>query len=107
MLIVSKRGTQHAVESGRRLGRHATANRLTHRLVSGLESHSVRKRSSSTVAGGCVQTVRWMAPVCSAPAATAASLADAASASVKVRSGARKRSAKASDFLPSPTCGPV
>ena len=52
-------------------------------------------------------TVRWMAPVCSAAAATAPSRADAASASVKVRSGARNRSAKASDFFPSPTCGPV
>ena len=51
--------------------------------------------------------VRWMAPVCPAAAATAASRADAASASVNVRSGARKRSAKASDFFPSPTCGPV
>ena len=39
--------------------------------------------------------------------ATAASRAAAVSSSVSVRSGARKRSAKASDFLPSPTCSPV
>ena len=39
--------------------------------------------------------------------AHAASRAAAASPSLRVRSGARKRSAKASDFLPSPTCAPV
>ena len=44
--------------------------------------------------------VRWTAPVRSAASATAASRAAADSASVRVRSGARKRSAKASDFFP-------
>src|SRR5918997_2375102 len=42
-------------------------------------------------------SVRWTAPVCSAAAATAASRAAAVSASVRVRSGARNRSAYASE----------
>ena len=42
-----------------------------------------------------------------AASATAASRAALASSSVRVRSGARKRSASASDLRPSPTCGPA
>ena len=48
---------------------------------------------------------RWTAPCRSAASATAASRAAPVSASVSVRSGARKRSANASDRLPSPICG--
>ena len=50
---------------------------------------------------------RWTAPVRSAATRTAASRAAEDSPSLRVRSGARKRSAKASDFFPSPTCSPV
>ena len=50
---------------------------------------------------------RWTAPHRSAARATAASRAAPVSASVRVRSGARKRSAKASDLRPSPTWAPV
>ncbi len=50
---------------------------------------------------------RWTAPWRSAARVTAASRAAPVSASVNVRSGARKRSANASDFLPSPTWAPV
>ena len=49
----------------------------------------------------CWAPCRWTA------SSTAASRAAAVSFSVRVRSGARKRSAKASDLRPSPTCGPV
>ena len=51
--------------------------------------------------------LRCTAPHRAAARATAASRAAPASPSVSVRSGARNRSAKASDFLPSPTWLPV
>ena len=94
---------KYAVESGvdlRTDARPATVDFHTARWMAPV-FHTVRWMAP------VLHTVRWMAPVCSAAAATAPSRADAASASVKVRSGARNRSAKASDFFPSPTCGPV
>src|SRR5699024_11706037 len=54
-----------------------------------------------------VDQPRRTAPVRSAATATAASLAAPASSAVKVRSLARKRSAKATDLRPLPTCSPV
>src|SRR5699024_2053304 len=54
-----------------------------------------------------VDQPRRTAPVRSAATATAASLAAPASSAVKVRSLARKRSAKATDLCPLPTCSPV
>jgi uncharacterized protein (TIGR03083 family) len=53
------------------------------------------------------RTQRWTAPHRRAAAATAASRAAPVSASVSVRSGARNRSAKASDLRPWPTWAPV
>jgi class 3 adenylate cyclase len=49
---------------------------------------------------------RWTAPTRRDASATAASRAAVASSTVRVRSGARNRSAYASDALPSPTCAP-
>ena len=61
--------------------------------------HRRRGRGSGRMSPG---QLRWTAPVRSAASATAASRAALVSCSVRVRSGARKRSANASDFLPAP-----
>ena len=53
------------------------------------------------------QPTRWTALKRSTVTWTAAWRAAETSVSVRVRSGARKRRAKASDFLPSPICSPV
>src|SRR5690606_5647489 len=50
---------------------------------------------------------RSTAPSCSPAAATIRARTSATSSAVRVRSAARSRTASATDFLPSPTCGPV
>ncbi len=86
------------------------------RLRDGLRADGARRRRRPDPAArpgrGRVRTGRLSYARCSAPcrctaSSTAASRAAAVSFSVSVRSGARKRSAKASDLRPSPTCWPV
>ena len=76
----------------------------------GVTASGVRRRdppSRSAEAPPVGDGQRLTAPWRSTARATAASLAAPVSASVRVRSGARNLSAKASDFRPAPICSPV
>ena len=93
---------QHGIAGHRYLPRTVT----TRLPISPLEKRSVT----------CVQTgnsriaklqPRKVAPTRSAATANAASRAALASSSVSVRSSARNRRARVSDFRPAPICGPV
>ena len=107
----ARRGPRRLAVAARRRQRDPRSAATGASTTTSARRSSTRSTDSRDAIKGGAQRLeprqRWTAPVRSAASATAASRAALVSSSVSVRSGARKRSAKASDFLPAPTCSPV